>query len=395
MNSIKSLENVLCMKGGSGDSSYAHNSLSVQTKMVEAIKPFLESGIGGNMRVEWLRGLEGGVIRIADLGCATGINTLLAADTIVKSLKQICIRHSIGRVPEFQVYFADLPSNDFNSLFRMLPPHQLSAATGPQYHAYNNGCCLTAAPRPASRSYFAAAVTGSFYRRLFPRQSLHFVHSSISLQWLSRVPESVEDKRCPAWNGGGIFISNEAVAAAYHRQFTTDFTAFLQARAEEMVPHGGLFIALVGRNSCDVKQQDCLGIVAHHLEAAFDDLVEKGLIEEEKRESFNMPFFGPNVKELEKIVEMENSFEIESIRLLRGLALHPMREVREGEEEMFGIVVANHYRALFENVVGAHLGSPDLINHFFSRIANRAASKWQDYVSNQLDLLVAFLVRKA
>eukprot|EP01018_Ginkgo_biloba_P035901 Gb_13774 [translate_table: standard] len=322
------------MKGGSGDSSYAHNSLSVQTKMVEAIKPFLESGIGGNMRVEWLRGLEGGVIRIADLGCATGINTLLAADTIVKSLKQICIRHSIGRVPEFQVYFADLPSNDFNSLFRMLPPHQLSAATGPQYHAYNNGCCLTAAPRPASRSYFAAAVTGSFYRRLFPRQSLHFVHSSISLQWLSRVPESVEDKRCPAWNGGGIFISNEAVAADYHRQFTTDFTAFLQARAEEMVPHGGLFIAL-------------------------------------------------------------NSFEIESIRLLRGLALHPMREVREGEEEMFGIVVANHYRALFENVVGAHLGSPDLINHFFSRIANRAASKWQDYVSNQLDLLVAFLVRKA
>eukprot|EP01018_Ginkgo_biloba_P035903 Gb_13765 [translate_table: standard] len=223
------------MKGGSGDSSYAHNSLSVQTKMVEAIKPFLESGIGGNMRVEWLRGLEGGVIRIADLGCATGINTLLAADTIVKSLKQICIRHSIGRVPEFQVYFADLPSNDFNSLFRMLPPHQLSAATGPQYHAYNNGCCLTAAPRPASRSYFAAAVTGSFYRRLFPRQSLHFVHSSISLQWLSRVPESVEDKRCPAWNGGGIFISNEAVAADYHRQFTTDFTAFLQARAEEML----------------------------------------------------------------------------------------------------------------------------------------------------------------
>eukprot|EP01018_Ginkgo_biloba_P003391 Gb_02345 [translate_table: standard] len=346
----KSLENVLCMKGGSGDSN---------------------------------------------LGCATGVNTLLAADTIVNFVNQICIRHSIGCVPEFQVYFTDLPSNDFNSLFRLLPPHKLPAVTGPQYHAYNNGCCLTATPRPPSRSYFAAAVTGSFYRRLFPRQSLHFVHSSISLHWLSRVPESVEDKRSPAWNGGGIFISNEAVAAAYLRQFTTDFTAFLQARAEEIVPEGSLFIALVGRNSCEVKHQDCLANIACHLEAAFDDLAAEGLIEEEKRESFNMPFFGPNVEELVKIVEMENSFEIKSIKLLRGLALHPMCEVREGEEEMFGRVVANNYRALFESLVGAHLGSHDLINNFFSKIANRAASKWEDYVSNRVDLLVAFPVRKS
>eukprot|EP01018_Ginkgo_biloba_P003402 Gb_02311 [translate_table: standard] len=351
--------------------------------MAEAMKPVLESEIGENTRVEWLRGLERGVFRIADLGCATGVNTLLAVDTIVNSLKQICIRHSMGRVPEFQFYF--------NSLFKMLTPMtSISLFNGfittrlyPS-DGYNNGCCLTGAPRPVSRSYVAAAVTGSFYRRLFPRQNLHFVHSSVSLHWLSQVPEGVEDKKCPAWNGGGIFISNEAVAAAYLRQFTTDFTAFLEARAEEIVPEGSLFIALVGRNSCEVKHQDCLANIACHLEAAFDDLVAEGLIEEEKKESFNIPFFGPNVEELKKIVEMENSFEIERIRLLRGLPLHPMREVREGEEETFGRVVANNYRALFESLVGAHLGSQDLgsqdlIDHFFSRIANKAASKWQDY----------------
>eukprot|EP01018_Ginkgo_biloba_P003389 Gb_02347 [translate_table: standard] len=307
----RSLENVLCMKGGSGDSSYAHNS-SVQMRMVEAVKPFLQSGIAEDMRVEWLRCLEGGVFRIADLGCATGVNTLLAADTIVNSLNQICIRHSIGCVPEFQVYFADLPSNDFNSLFRLLPPHQLPGS----------GECGR------------------------PKVS------------------SVERRR--------IFISSEEVGAAYLRQFTTDFTAFLRARAEEMVPQGCIFIALVGRNSYDVKQQGGLGTLAHHLEAAFDNLVS-----EEKRESFNVPFFGPNMEELEKIVEMENSFEIESIRLLRGLPSYPMREVREGKEEMFGRVVGNQHIALFENLVRAHLGSDDLINHFFSRIAHRAASNWQ------------------
>eukprot|EP01018_Ginkgo_biloba_P003397 Gb_02312 [translate_table: standard] len=340
MNTIKSLETVLCMKGGDGDSSYSRNSLSVQMKMAEAMKPVLESGIGKNTRVEWLRGLEGGVFRIADLGCATGVNTLLAADTIVNSVNQICIRHSIARSPEFQVLLRSCSD-------RIVLQASISTT------------------KPTLRPLF--------------RQP----------------PVALADPRCPAWNGGGIFISNEAVAAAYLRQFTTDFTAFLEARSEEIVPEGSLFIALVGRNSCEVNHQDCLANIACHLEAAFDDLAAEGLIEEEKKESFNIPFFGPNVEELKKIVEMENSFEIESIKLLRGLPLHPMREVREGEEEMFGRVVANNYRALFESLVGAHLGSHDLIDHFFSRIATRAASKWQDYVSNQVDLLVAFLVRKA
>ncbi|GLJ28229.1 hypothetical protein SUGI_0554490, partial [Cryptomeria japonica] len=38
----------------------------------------------------------------------------------------------------------------------------------------------------AARSYFAAAVCGSYFRRLFPRKSLHFCHSFFSLEWLSK-----------------------------------------------------------------------------------------------------------------------------------------------------------------------------------------------------------------
>jgi jasmonate O-methyltransferase len=34
---------------------------------------------------------------------------------------------------------------------------------------------------------FFAGVPGSFYCRLFRAKSLHFVHSSYSLMWLSRV----------------------------------------------------------------------------------------------------------------------------------------------------------------------------------------------------------------
>jgi hypothetical protein len=89
-------------------------------------------------------------------------------------------------VPEFQVYFADLPSNDFNTLLRTLPPRladDMTVGDG------KTAAALDEDNPPASRSYFAAAVSGSHYRRLFPRQTLHFCHSSISLHWLSQVNE--------------------------------------------------------------------------------------------------------------------------------------------------------------------------------------------------------------
>jgi hypothetical protein len=53
------------------------------------------------------------------------------------------------------------------------------------------------------------------------------------------------------------------------------------------------------------------------------------LIDEEKLDSFNMPFYGPSAEELQNIVEMENSFEIESVRFISGFHLHPLLEVRE------------------------------------------------------------------
>ena len=121
----------------------------------------------------------------------------------------------------------------------------------------------------------------------------------------------------------------------------------------------------------------------------------QGLIDEEKLDSFNIAFYGPSVEELQSIVETEKSFDIESVRVLTGFPLHPLLEVREGEEAMFGRIVAKHYRALFENIVGSHLGWDEyLIDEFFSRIESRAAAKYGEYLPNTLDLVAAFLVRK-
>ncbi|KAG6603956.1 Salicylate carboxymethyltransferase, partial [Cucurbita argyrosperma subsp. sororia] len=111
--------------------------------------------------------------------------------------------------------------NDFNSLFKSLPSFHQNLKT----HIGNHdlGPC------------FFTGVPGSFYNRLFPRATLHFVHSSYSLHWLSQVPEGLES------NKGNIFISDtspKAVQEACHSQFQKDFSTFTKCRAEELVVGG-------------------------------------------------------------------------------------------------------------------------------------------------------------
>ncbi len=391
MDRERSLENVLGMKGGEGDTSYARVS-SLQLRMIETVKPLLESGISQNMNLDILTAIakkSDGVFRIADLGCATGINTLVVADTIVRAVKAVFIRHSIDE-PEFQVYFADLPSNDFNSVLRSLPPRDGEGAgrACEDQEGAEKSCGLLG--RPATRSYFAAAVSGSFYKRLFPARSLHFCHSSNSLHWLSQIPSGLEDRSSPAWNGGHIYISSDEVGAAYLGQFRKDFSAFLRARAEEIVPGGCMFLGLPGRVSTDIKGPGTFTVIADHFGAALEVLVGEHVISEEKRDTFNLPMFSPNAEELESIVNMEESFEIAGgVNVQGGFHLEDL----DGEE-MYARVIAKFYRPVFENIVRAHLGSDDLTDHFFSIIEKN--ENLPGYLRYQSDIssLTAFLVRK-
>jgi hypothetical protein len=161
-------------------------------------------------------------IRIADLGCATGPNTFFAMQNVIKAIIQ---KHQslspTSPLPEFQVFFNDQISNDFSTLFTALPPE---------------------------RKYFAAGVAGSFHNRLFPESSLHFVHSSYSLQWLSASPEELSDKNSPAWKKGRVHYTSapEEVFQAYSTQFAEDMKNFLNARAKELVPGGMMVLILSG-----------------------------------------------------------------------------------------------------------------------------------------------------
>jgi len=113
-------------------------------------------------------------IGIADLGCSSGPNTLSIIKDIFHTIQ--AISHKImHHSTEFRVYFNDLPTNDFNSIFKALP----------EFHKL-----LRQDRKNGLPSIFMGGYPGSFYGRLFPNSYLHFVHSSYSLHWLSRVPST-------------------------------------------------------------------------------------------------------------------------------------------------------------------------------------------------------------
>ncbi|XP_062080022.1 probable caffeine synthase MTL3 [Humulus lupulus] len=158
-------------------------------------------------------------LRIADLGCSSGPNTLTLVSYIIDIIQAICqCSNKIIKSPTFQVFLNDLPGNDFNVVFQSLSNfyERLEKEKGDDF-----GPC------------FIAAMPGSFYGRLFPNNSMHSVHSSYSLHWLSQVPKELLVNN----NKGNIYISKTSpplVFKAYLDQFHKDFTNFLRWRSEEI-----------------------------------------------------------------------------------------------------------------------------------------------------------------
>jgi hypothetical protein len=110
-------------------------------------------------------------IQVADLGCSSGPNTFLVVSEIIDTIHGMYQQMNY-KSPEFQVILNDLPWNDFNTAFKSLPAF---------YKKLNKEEMGGLGP------CFVSGLPGSFYGRLFPSKSLHFVHSSNSLHWLSQV----------------------------------------------------------------------------------------------------------------------------------------------------------------------------------------------------------------
>ncbi|XP_073308804.1 indole-3-acetate O-methyltransferase 1-like [Primulina huaijiensis] len=349
------LEKMLSMKGGKGEASYVNNS-QAQGQHARSMLHLLRETLDG---VRPSSAPDSSFV-VADLGCSCGSNTIYMVDAIIKHMSKRYEEMGDG-MPEFSAFFSDLPSNDFNTLFQLLPP----------YGGVSMEECLAS---DTCRSYFAAGVPGSFYRRLFPAKFVDVFYSAFSLHWLSQVPDVVLDKRSTAYNKGRIFIhgANESTAVAYKKQFQTDLAAFLSSRSREMKRGGAMFLVCLGRTCPDPTDQGGAGLLfGSHFQDAWDDLVQEGLISSEKRDNFNIPVYAPSLEDFKEVVEADGSFSINKLQVFKGGS--PLVVNHPDDEAEIGRALANSCRSVSGVLVDAHIGDK-LSDELFSRVASRATS---------------------
>ncbi|KAI4320805.1 hypothetical protein MLD38_034250 [Melastoma candidum] len=375
-----SLEKLFCMKGGNGVNSYANNS-QAQARHAQSVQPLLEETLDLVSLSDVEEKKHGNdslrVFSIADLGCSSSSNTIHAINVIINHITK---RHEALslELPEFSAFYSDLPSNDFNTLFQLLPSH----------------VCGKESPLvdDRSRSYFVAGVPGSFHRRLFPARSIDFFHSAFSLHWLSQVPESVTDNRSRAYNGGRVFIqgASESTVKAYRDQFQSDLAAFLRMRSVEMKRTGSMFLVCLGRTSPDPTDQGGPGLLfGTHFQDAWDDLVQEGLISSEKRDAFNVPVFAPSVQEFKEVLEADGSFCINKLQLFKGGS--PFVLGKPEDDAAVGRALATTCRTIAGVLVDAHIGEW-LSEELFSRVEMRATGDAKEVLEKvQLYHIVASL----
>ncbi|KAL5173251.1 Salicylate carboxymethyltransferase [Glycine soja] len=347
---------VLHMNGGVGNASYANNSL-VQQKVICLTKPIREEAITSLYCNTVPRSLA-----VADLGCSSGPNTLLVVSEFIKIVEKLC-RELNHKSPEYKVFLNDLPGNDFNNIFKSLDSFkeklcdEMESGIGPCYFS---------------------GVPGSFYGRVFPNQSLHFVHSSYSLHWLSKVPEGVDNNR------GNVYIGSTSptnVARAYYEQFQRDFSLFLKCRAEELVKGGCMVLTFLGRRSDDPSSKDG-GYIWELMATALNDMVLQGIIKEEQLDTFNIPQYTPSPSEVKLEVLKEGSFAINRLEVYEvNWDAFDDWNALEFESERAdslsdgGYNVAQCMRAVAE---------PMLVSHFGEAIIEEVFSRYQQILADRM-----------
>ncbi|KAJ4707022.1 S-adenosylmethionine-dependent methyltransferase [Melia azedarach] len=345
------------MVAGDGPQSYAKNS-TFQKGFVEATKGMVAASIVEKLDLRSMGIDTSRTLQIADLGCSVGPNTFIAVQNMIDAVEQnYQAENQNPSTLEFQVLFNDHSNNDFNTLFKNLPPN---------------------------RRYYAAGVPGSFHGRLFPKSSLHIVHVSSALHWLSKVPIEVTDSNSSAWNKGNVYCTGfvEEVDKAYAAQFNSDMESFLDARAQELVP-GGLMLILIATLPDGIPLSKT--IVGKHydfLGSCLYELAKMGLLSEEKVDSFNFPVFFPFVGEFEKLIRRNGNFSIERMDMFT----HPLIHKAQSAEYWVPL-----FRASFEGLFLKHFGEQvvdQIFNHYSKKLEQNISFALNGITHEEIELFI-------
>ncbi|CAI0411134.1 unnamed protein product [Linum tenue] len=291
------MDNVLHMNGGMGETSYAKNSL-LQWKGIATTLPITKEAIAELMCNS---SFPIGRLAIANLGCASGPNSLFLVSEVIKAA------------------------------------HKLSRELG---------------------------------------------HKSTD----SQVPRGLEE------NKGNIYMaktSPQCVLEAYYKQFRTDFSSFLNHRAQELVTGGRMVLTFFGRRSAEPCAKECC-YIWELMSMALNQMALEGLIDQDKLDSFNLPLFTPSAMEVEAEIQKQGSFAIKHLELwdmswnaYEGEVDLP-KALRDG-----GYNVSRCMKALFEPIITHKFNLPrEVMNEVFKRYGLLLS----DWMANERAILVSLTV---
>ncbi|CAA3029293.1 jasmonate O-methyltransferase-like [Olea europaea subsp. europaea] len=354
------------MNKGEGETSYAKNSI-LQRKIISVATSIIEEAVVRSVQKNFPES-----IGIADLGCSSGPNALMVISEIIDTVYASTNKLGIP-LPELMISLNDLPGNDFNNIFISLPEFhkklKMEKNIGPE------GC-------------FISGVPGSFYARLFPKKSLHFVHSSSSLHWLSQ-----------PLNKGKIYLSKNSMGCvfdAYLLQFKRDLSFFLKSRSEEMVDDGSMVLSFMGRVSADPScEESCMQWDL--LAQALMSMALESFVEEEKIDSFSAPYYAPSAMEVTSVIEEEGSFTITRLEAFEidwdgGAPSNNNDHKNPNTIEKYYISRGQQYsktiRAVVESMLECHFGR-EIMDELFRRYSGLVDDYFLKTRPKSIDLVVS------
>ena len=100
----------------------------------------------------------------------------------------------------------------------------------------------------------------------------------------------------------------------------------------------------------------------------------KGLVEEEKFDTFNLPYYGPSAEEVEAIVNLQGLFDITTIQTFQS-NIDPFDDLDDDvliDNVQSGTNCAKVIRCVLEPMIASHFGST-IVDDLFSRFATNVA----------------------
>jgi len=203
-----------------------------------------------------------GVFRVADYGSAQDHNSLLPIKTTLSRLNSRTTNLTANRVQSVEVFHTDLPGNDWSTLFNTVFSSPDSYLIG-------------------QSNVFVYASATSIYEQIFPRDYIMVGYSAIAVHWLSRKPCAIPGH---IWS-----VRTEGEAERKWRQRAqADWSAFLESRATEMIPSGGLVVVGSGADSNRNSGAESLMDLANQI---LRRIGQEGILTEDELQGLSIPTY--------------------------------------------------------------------------------------------------------